>query len=124
MTMALQGGVFLAFLTKMPTYLSTVLKFEIKEVTVTRALFNGSWPDGILTRALSQNGLLTALPYLVSWLLSFPFSSSCDWFVRRGYLSLTRARKLYNSICTWNCGSSLDRRINTVNDQLSVLIFK
>ena len=32
MTMALQGGVFLAFLTKMPTYLSTVLKFDIKQV--------------------------------------------------------------------------------------------
>ncbi|KAK3925721.1 Putative inorganic phosphate cotransporter [Frankliniella fusca] len=75
LTMALQGGVFLTFLTKMPTYLSTVLKFEIKE-----------------------NGLLTALPYFVSWCLSFPFSSSCDWIVKRGYISLTNARKFYNSI--------------------------
>lgn len=75
LTMALQGGVFLAFLTKMPSYLSDVLKFEIKE-----------------------NGLLTALPYFVSWSLSFPFSTSCDWLVRRGYLTLTQARKVYNSI--------------------------
>ncbi|XP_034246099.1 putative inorganic phosphate cotransporter [Thrips palmi] len=74
-TMALQGGVFLAFLTKIPTYLSTVLKFEMKE-----------------------NGVLTALPYLLSWFLSFPFGWSCDKLVSRGYLSLTAARKVYNSI--------------------------
>ncbi|KAE8749916.1 hypothetical protein FOCC_FOCC003385 [Frankliniella occidentalis] len=74
-TMALQGGVFLAFLTKIPTYLSTVLKFDIKE-----------------------NGLLTALPYFVSWALSFPFSSTCDWLVKRGSINLTNARKIYNSI--------------------------
>jgi len=47
---------------------------------------------------LSQNGLLSALPYLVCWIAISVFSWICDYLTNKGYLSLTSARKVFNSI--------------------------
>jgi len=45
-----------------------------------------------------QSGFISALPYLTSWILSIFFSSACDFLVDRGYLRITTARKIFNSI--------------------------
>jgi hypothetical protein len=52
---------------------------------------------------LLQNGLLSALPYLVMWLLSFVFGWASDFMNKRHLISLGTSRKLFNSIGTFNC---------------------
>ncbi|VVD05425.1 unnamed protein product [Leptidea sinapis] len=47
------------------------------------------------------NGLLSSLPYLVMYLLSFPMGMMTDLIIRRGWLSISNTRKLSNSIGLW-----------------------
>lgn len=70
-----QNWGFWTLLTKIPTYMSTVLKFDIK-----------------------SNALLSALPYFVLWSLSFVFSFVADYINNRQILSAGVSRKLFNSI--------------------------
>lgn len=70
-----QNWGFWTLLTKIPTYMSTVLKFDIK-----------------------SNALLSALPYFVLWCLSFVFSFVADYINNRQILSAGASRKLFNSI--------------------------
>ena len=52
---------------------------------------------------LLQNGLLSALPYLVMWLLSFVFSWVSDFLNKKQVISLGTSRKLFNSIGKFHC---------------------
>lgn len=45
-----------------------------------------------------QNGVLSALPYFVMWLLSFVFSGFTDLIINREWVSITAGRKIANSI--------------------------
>ncbi|KAK3921380.1 Putative inorganic phosphate cotransporter [Frankliniella fusca] len=62
-------------LTELPTYMKQVLRFSIKE-----------------------NGTLSALPYLAMWIFSIVVSVVADWMTWTRGVSLTRTRKLLNSI--------------------------
>lgn len=48
-----------------------------------------------------QNGVVSALPYLAMWLLSFPFSWFSDYVLIRGWCSRAVSRKVANSIGHW-----------------------
>ncbi|XP_050679114.1 putative inorganic phosphate cotransporter [Leptidea sinapis] len=73
-----QNWGFFTLMTEMPTYMAKVLNFK-----------------------LTQNGLLSSLPYLVMYLLSFPMGMMTDLIIRRGWLSISNTRKLSNSIGLW-----------------------
>ncbi|XP_049836705.1 putative inorganic phosphate cotransporter isoform X2 [Schistocerca gregaria] len=75
---------FWTLLTEMPTYMADILDFDI-----------------------SKNGLLSALPYLVMWLLSFVMSPVSFWLQRREIISLTASRKLFNSIAHYGPAAAL-----------------
>ncbi|CAG9767277.1 unnamed protein product [Ceutorhynchus assimilis] len=64
-------------LTQTPTYLSKILKFDIK-----------------------ANALLSSSPYLAMWILSFLFSTICDWIINNNWVTRGVARKIFNSIGT------------------------
>ncbi|KAG8179636.1 hypothetical protein JTE90_007366 [Oedothorax gibbosus] len=70
-----QNWGFYTFLTELPTYLSSILHFDIK-----------------------SDGFLSALPYLlqavVGWLTSF----AADWVRRKQYATVSTIRKVSNSI--------------------------
>lgn len=70
-----QNWGFWTLLTKIPTYMSTVLEFDIK-----------------------SNALLSALPYFVLWCLSFLFSFVADYLNNNKIISTGASRKLFNSI--------------------------
>lgn len=69
---------FYTLLTEMPTYMSSVLKLDVK-----------------------SNALLSSLPYFAMGVLCFVVSPISDLLINRGTLTTTTARKLFNSIGQW-----------------------
>ncbi|XP_030754143.1 putative inorganic phosphate cotransporter [Sitophilus oryzae] len=61
-------------MTQTPTYLSKVMKFDIK-----------------------SNGLVTAIPYVVGILFGFVFAPIADYLIAKEYLSRTVVRKVFNT---------------------------
>ncbi|XP_016838631.1 putative inorganic phosphate cotransporter [Nasonia vitripennis] len=68
---------FYTLLTEMPSYMKSVLKFDI-----------------------TQSGGISALPYLAMWLLGFPISYLSDFALRKG-LTIVAVRKISNTIGLW-----------------------
>ena len=66
---------FWTLLTEMPSYMKNVLDFDIK-----------------------KNALLSALPYLVMWILSIVLSPLSDYLINRNILSRLASRKIFNSM--------------------------
>ncbi|KAL1497204.1 hypothetical protein ABEB36_008201 [Hypothenemus hampei] len=64
-------------LTQTPTYLNKIHKFDIK-----------------------SNAILSAAPYLAMWVLSFFFSSICDYLTNKSCISRGTSRKIFHSIGT------------------------
>ncbi|XP_046403298.1 putative inorganic phosphate cotransporter [Ischnura elegans] len=75
LTMCGQSWAFYTLLTELPTYMDKILHFNIM-----------------------QNSFLSALPYLLNWLCSLPFSWLADWLLSAGYLSTTASLKIFNSL--------------------------
>ncbi|CAG9562238.1 unnamed protein product [Danaus chrysippus] len=73
-----QNWGFFTLMTEMPTYMKEVLNVN-----------------------LTKNGLLSSLPYLAMYVLSFPMGTMTDLIIRRKWLSVTNTRKLFNSIGLW-----------------------
>lgn len=48
-----------------------------------------------------KNALLSSLPYLVLWVLTIVFSPISDYLINSGRISVSVARKLFNSIGHW-----------------------
>lgn len=69
---------FWTILTKMPTYLDKALGFRIQD-----------------------NGLLSALPYVIKYFVSFAFAWLADFLNNGQYISLTLNRKIGNSVGLW-----------------------
>lgn len=70
-----QNWGFWTLMTEIPTYMSHILKFDIK-----------------------SNSYLSALPYFILWILSFIFSACADYLISRKVTSIGTTRKLFNSI--------------------------
>ncbi|XP_046734067.1 putative inorganic phosphate cotransporter [Diprion similis] len=62
-------------LTNLPKYMSSVLKYSIQ-----------------------SNGLLSALPFLIKWLVINASSWMSDWLIKEGKLSRTKVRKIFGTI--------------------------
>ncbi|CAH2096653.1 unnamed protein product [Euphydryas editha] len=73
-----QNWGFFTLMTEMPTYMDKVLGVD-----------------------LTSNGILSSLPYLAMYILSFPMGTMTDLLIRRGWMSVTNTRKLFNSIGLW-----------------------
>ncbi|XP_076245186.1 putative inorganic phosphate cotransporter [Calliopsis andreniformis] len=69
---------FWMLLTKIPSYMTSVLGSDI-----------------------THNGMLTALPYLVAWLVSFPISYISDLLIKRNVITIQASRKICNTIGQW-----------------------
>jgi len=76
LTIAATGQAFSGYLllTEVPTFLSTILQFQI-----------------------SENAVMSALPYLLSFLLSFPVSAAADLLMSRNIISTTAIRKSFGT---------------------------
>ncbi|CAH1123595.1 unnamed protein product [Ceutorhynchus assimilis] len=61
-------------LTQIPSYMNSVMHFDIK-----------------------NNSLLSSLPYLTLWILSFGVGFSSDYIINKGLLERTTSRKVFNS---------------------------
>ncbi|KAF4526241.1 hypothetical protein B566_EDAN001926 [Ephemera danica] len=72
-----QTWAFYTILMELPTYMSNILHFNIK-----------------------QNSLLSTLPYMTNWIFGILFSQVSDLLVSRSYLSRKTSYKLFNSICS------------------------
>ncbi|PZC82963.1 putative inorganic phosphate cotransporter [Helicoverpa armigera] len=72
---------YFTMITDLPKYMTDVLKFNIK-----------------------ATGILSALPYVAMWIASFFFGLLCDFCVKRGYHSITSARKIYTTIAATGPG--------------------
>lgn len=70
-----QNWGFWTLMTEMPSYMKQVLGVDIK-----------------------ANGVMSAMPYLAMYLLSFPMGFLSDYILRKNWLSITACRKLSNSI--------------------------
>ncbi|KAL0883523.1 hypothetical protein ABMA27_016888 [Loxostege sticticalis] len=57
--------------------------------------------------ATDKNGILSALPYLSMYLLSFPFGILLDYSLKRTWLSLGAARKISNSVGFYGAAAAL-----------------
>ncbi|XP_060865969.1 putative inorganic phosphate cotransporter isoform X2 [Metopolophium dirhodum] len=69
---------FWLLLTEMPTFIHTVLKFDIKD-----------------------DGILSSLPYLAMFVLQIPVTFIADFLNKREITSLTVSRKIWNTISMW-----------------------
>lgn len=78
-----QSWGYWTLLTEMPTYLNSVLGFDIE-----------------------KNGSISALPYLVMWMLSFPVSWLSDYALKKN-VSRSVTRKLSNTIAYWGPAAAL-----------------
>ncbi|RZF42645.1 hypothetical protein LSTR_LSTR001440 [Laodelphax striatellus] len=79
-----QNWGFWTLLTLMPTYINSVLGFNIK-----------------------SNGKLSSLPYLGNFILTLSFSWLGDVIYQRRILSTSTARKMWNSIGLWGAAFAL-----------------
>ena len=89
-----QNWGFYTLLTELPTYMSKILHFDIKEVILKK--FTEKATTKIIV--LFQNALLSALPYFIMWILAITGSYIADFVRSRGYLSTTATRKVFNSV--------------------------
>ncbi|KAF4517149.1 hypothetical protein B566_EDAN006448 [Ephemera danica] len=64
-----------------------------------------SFLNGVAKFNMSQNGLLSALPFLVMWIVGLVLSWVSDWMLKRNCCSVTTSRKLGNSLAQY--GSAL-----------------
>ncbi|CAL1542430.1 unnamed protein product [Lymnaea stagnalis] len=90
---------FYTLLTSLPTYMSNILKFNVKQVKKFSSFYvNCSCNIPGLSIAIMSNGLLSALPYACSWLMQNASGFTADYLRHRGYVSTGNARKIFNSI--------------------------
>ncbi|KAL6258331.1 hypothetical protein P5V15_010417 [Pogonomyrmex californicus] len=73
-----QAWGFWMLLTEIPSYMTSIMRFDIK-----------------------KNGLMTALPYLTAWIVGFPISHISDLCIRRNIVTTETSRKVCNTIGHW-----------------------
>jgi len=57
--------------------------------------------NGVLQMDIKENALFSALPFVVSWSLSYVFLITADILLTKKWLSLTGVRKTMNSLAFW-----------------------
>lgn len=101
-TQAAENWLFVTLLVNIPSYIDGVLQYSLNSVCrLLRRNTNCRSSLYTFIIALSQNALLSALPYLVMALMIYVFSYSSNYLIRREYVTVTMARRLYNTIAMW-----------------------
>lgn len=59
-----------------------------------------SYMDNILHAGIQQNAILSALPYLTSWIFGIICSIFADWILANGWISIKNSYKLWNSVAS------------------------
>ncbi|CAH0564068.1 unnamed protein product [Brassicogethes aeneus] len=72
-----QSWAFYTQLTELPTYMAQILHFDIQ-----------------------SDAVLSAIPYLTSWIFGIGTSIFADWLLSKGYLSLSTSYKVFNSVAS------------------------
>lgn len=72
-----QAWAFYTQLTELPTYMKNIMHMNIE-----------------------QNAILSALPYLTSWIFAIGCSIFADWLLAKGYLSQRASYKLWNTVAS------------------------
>jgi MFS transporter, ACS family, solute carrier family 17 (sodium-dependent inorganic phosphate cotransporter), member 5 len=72
-----QSWAFYTQLTELPTYMANILHFNIQ-----------------------QNSILSATPYLTSWIFGICCSIFADWLIAHGYISQRNSYKFWNTIAS------------------------
>ncbi|KAL0113300.1 hypothetical protein PUN28_012452 [Cardiocondyla obscurior] len=73
-----QGWGFWMLLTEIPSYMTSIMQFDIK-----------------------MNGMVTALPYFTAWICGFPISYISDLCIRRKIITTEMSRKICNTFGHW-----------------------
>ena len=81
-------------LTELPTYLKTVLHFDLKAVRGNYYV----WCLTAIPLSILQNSLLSAMPYMAMWIFSIFFSLIADALRNKNILDTTQTRKLFNTV--------------------------
>lgn len=68
---------FYTLLTELPTYMAHILHFDIE-----------------------ANSVLSAIPYLTSWVAGIFFSILADWLLLKGYITQSLSYKVWNSVAS------------------------
>lgn len=97
-TQAAENWLFVTLLANIPSYIDGVLEYSLHSVYVNSFLTMLFNLEFIL---FSKNALLSALPYLVMTLMIYVFSFSSEYLIRHKYVTVTMARRLYNTIAMW-----------------------
>ncbi|XP_022179237.1 putative inorganic phosphate cotransporter [Myzus persicae] len=91
---------FWLLLTEMPTFIHTVLKFDIKE-----------------------DGILSSLPYLAMFVLQIPVTFFADFLNKREITTLTVSRKIWNTISFWGGAIGLTILGFVEDTRLTIIIY-
>lgn len=67
-------------------------------ISFTRFLFLNNKSDRVKCCCEFQNGVMSALPYLAMYILSFPIGFISDYSLKKKWLSITACRKISNSL--------------------------
>ncbi|XP_015371893.1 PREDICTED: putative inorganic phosphate cotransporter [Diuraphis noxia] len=91
---------FWLLLTEMPTFIHTVLKFDIR-----------------------NDGLLSSLPYLAMFMLQIPVNFIADFLNKREITTLTTSRKIWNTISFWGGTVGLIVLSFIKDTQLTIILY-
>ena len=86
---------FYTLLTMVPTYLYNIQHFDLATVRNFKHNINNKNRKHFIF--VSQNGFLSALPYILMWIFSIPMGYISDYLIRTGKASITQIRHV--SIC-------------------------
>ncbi|XP_042874622.1 putative inorganic phosphate cotransporter [Penaeus japonicus] len=70
------------FLSQLPTYMKTIQGFSIR-----------------------QNGVISAIPFLMRYAGALTWSNLGDWLIRKGHLSIVQSRRLFSVVAMWGPGA-------------------
>ncbi|XP_049873028.1 putative inorganic phosphate cotransporter isoform X2 [Pectinophora gossypiella] len=79
-----QNWGFFTLMTEIPSYMANVLGADIK-----------------------KNGVLSALPYIAAYIMSFPVGFTADYIMKKKLIGITATRKMFNSIALYGAATVL-----------------
>ncbi|BES95785.1 solute carrier family 17 [Nesidiocoris tenuis] len=100
LTMIGQNWGYWILITQIPSYFANVLNFDT-----------------------TKNGTVSALPYVTLWLISFPVSFTADYLITRGTLTISSARKTFNTIGQWGAAAALLALAFTTSPTMAVVMY-
>lgn len=106
-------------MTEIPKFMNDILNFDLEAV---RWLVRFFALNNLIFSL--QNAFMSSLPYLVMFLLGLFFSPFSDFLIKRQYLVVASARKIFNSIGMWIPMASLIGLafVNKENSMLAVVL--